>query len=392
MNMITIAPIRSEQDYEAGLARLEMLMDAEPGSSESDEFDVLSVLVERFEKDTHPIAPPTPLGAIRFRMEQGNLTARDLEPILGSRNRVSEVLSGTRPLSLDMIRALNQHLGIPAQALLGEEPTKRAPARLAKPTEQRLAQWGFLKTGESLGSLMERALMGTPSLAMLRQSQADRTNVKTEPHAMQAWCASVLIRARNSAPKGRFERAKLTGSLRRIAELSADEDGPSRVGEALSELGVTLVTLPSLPGTHLDGAAMLGADGTPIVALTLRRDQIDSFWFTLMHELAHVSKHLETSRPAILDDLDIGSSSSIEWEADRIAEEALIPVALWEAFNKGEYTSKAEVEKLAADAGVHPAIVAGRWRMANRNYQRFSKMLGHRTIRSQFPAWTNPGA
>ncbi len=109
-----------------------------------------------------------------------------------------------------------------------------------------------------------------------------------------------------------------------------------------------------------------------------------------MHELAHVWKHLENRLPAILDDLDIGSSTRIEREADAIAQDALIPPALWEGFNNGEFTSRAEVEDLAATAGVNPAIVAGRWRMANRNHQRFSKMLGHRTVRARMRNW--PGA
>ena len=175
--------------------------------------------------------------------------------------------------------------------------------------------------------------------------------------------------------------------MRSIAQLSAADDGPARVESVLSEMGVAFVALPHLPGTHLDGAAMLRPDGVPLVALTVRRDQIDNFWFTLMHELAHVCQHLENALPAILDDLEIGSSTRIEREADRIAQDALIPATLWERFNKGEFTSKAEVEELAALAGVSPAIVAGRWRMVNRNYQRFSKMLGHRTVRKQLRTW-----
>lgn len=390
MNMISVAPIRTEEDYEAGLARLGELMDSELGSCESDEFDVLSVLVERFEKAAFPIPAPTPLAAIRFRMEQEGLTPRDLEPILGSRTRVSEVLTGARTLSLDMIRALNRHLGIPAETLLAEETSRKPTHKLAKLAENKLAEWGFLKIGDGLGALLDRAPFGTHSLAMFRQTRADRTNAKTDQSSMQAWCASVLIRSANATLTGTFERKLLARHLRSIAQLSIHEDGPSRVQSALSGLGVAFVTLPPLPGTHLDGAAMLRADGTPVVAMTLRRDQIDNFWFTLMHELAHISKHLDTSRPAIFDDLDIGSSTAIEREADRIAEDVLIPADLWALFNKGEFTSKDEVENLATLAGVHPAIVAARWRMLNRNYQRFSRMLGHRTIRTQFPSWQSP--
>ena len=105
--MMVVKPIRSENDYEANLARLEELMDAAPGTPEGDELEVLATLIERYEHDRYPIALPTPLAAIRFRMEQDNLTPRDLEQFIGSRARVSEVLSGTRPLSIGMIRSLS---------------------------------------------------------------------------------------------------------------------------------------------------------------------------------------------------------------------------------------------------------------------------------------------
>ena len=110
-----LKPIRSEADYEANLSRLEALMDAAPGTPEGDELEILASLIERYEDDRFPIEAPTPLAAIRFRMEQQDLSPRDLEPYIGSRARVSEVLSGARALSIDMIRALNQGLGIPAE-------------------------------------------------------------------------------------------------------------------------------------------------------------------------------------------------------------------------------------------------------------------------------------
>lgn len=387
MNMITVAPVRTEDEYQTALSRLEMIIDAEEGTPEADELDVLSVLIERFEQTAHPIEAPTPLEAIRFRMEQDGLSMRDLEPILGSRSRVTEVLNGSRPLSLDMIRALHRHLAIPARSLIGEAEVQRPVNRLAKPVEERLSSWGLLQAGETLNALLSRTFHGTPSLAMLRQTQSDRTNVKTDVSAMQAWCAAALLRSQDVDVSGSFDRAALGVSMRSIAKLSAADDGPSKVEQVLSEMGIAFVALPHLPGTHLDGAAMLRPDGVPLVALTVRRDQVDNFWFTLMHELAHVWKHLENALPAILDDLEIGSSTRIEREADQIAQETLIPAALWEQFNKGEFTSKAEVEDLASRAGVNPAIVAGRWRMVNRNYQRFSKMLGHRTVREQLRTW-----
>ena len=116
--MVTVRPVRSEEDYEAALARIAELMDAEPNTPEDDELDILVGLVERFEESHHPINPPGPVAAIEFRMNQAGLTRRDLAPYIGSRAKVSEVLSGKRAISMSMARALHLHLGIPVEALL----------------------------------------------------------------------------------------------------------------------------------------------------------------------------------------------------------------------------------------------------------------------------------
>lgn len=115
-----IRPIRTDADHAAALRRIDALMDAEAGTTEADELDVLATLVEAYEDRHFPIADPDPLAAIQFRMEQLGLTRKDLEPLLGSRGRVSEVLNGRRALSLQMIRRLNRELGIPLESLVSE--------------------------------------------------------------------------------------------------------------------------------------------------------------------------------------------------------------------------------------------------------------------------------
>jgi HTH-type transcriptional regulator/antitoxin HigA len=112
--------IKTEPEYAAALARIEKLMDAKPRSSQGDELEVLSLLIHEYEERVFPIAKPDPVAAIRFRMTQQGLTNKDLVPFLGSRSRVSEVLSGRRNLSLKMIRALASGLRIPADVLLGK--------------------------------------------------------------------------------------------------------------------------------------------------------------------------------------------------------------------------------------------------------------------------------
>jgi HTH-type transcriptional regulator/antitoxin HigA len=117
-----ITPIRSEADYESALERIEEIWDAESGTPESDELDVLSILVEDYEEKHYPIPPPDPIEAIKFRMEQMGMTRKDLEPYLGSRGRVAEVLNRKRGLSIEMIRNLSQGLGISADVLVGQYP------------------------------------------------------------------------------------------------------------------------------------------------------------------------------------------------------------------------------------------------------------------------------
>src|SRR5713226_392245 len=111
--------IKTESDYAAALARIERLMDARRDTPQGDELEILSLLVHDYEERTFPMDKPDPIEAIRFRMEQQGLRPTDLVPFLGSRSRVSEVLSGRRNLSLKMIRALVRGLGIPAEVLLG---------------------------------------------------------------------------------------------------------------------------------------------------------------------------------------------------------------------------------------------------------------------------------
>ena len=112
--------IKTKAEHEAALARIEKLMEAAPNTPQGDELELLSLLVHDYEEKRFPIDKPDPVTAIRFRMEQQGLAPKDLVPLLGSRSRVSEVLSGRRRLSLKMIRALVVGLRIPAELLLGE--------------------------------------------------------------------------------------------------------------------------------------------------------------------------------------------------------------------------------------------------------------------------------
>ncbi|MDB5120538.1 MAG: transcriptional regulator, family [Sphingobacteriales bacterium] len=113
--------IKTESEYDDALAQAYLLMQKDDLSdSESDEFELLTLLIEHYEKEHYPIAPPSPIDAIKFRLEQLGKPESELSKILGARSRQSEILSGKRKLSLSMIRKLHEVLGIPAISLIGE--------------------------------------------------------------------------------------------------------------------------------------------------------------------------------------------------------------------------------------------------------------------------------
>lgn len=113
-----IKPIKTDDDYRAALKEIESLMTAEADSPEGERLDILVTLVEAFEKKHFPLELPDPVEAIKFRMDQMGLTAKDLEPMIGRLNRVYEVLNHKRPLTLKMIWKLHRGLGIPAESLI----------------------------------------------------------------------------------------------------------------------------------------------------------------------------------------------------------------------------------------------------------------------------------
>ena len=126
-----IKPIKTERDYRRVLKEIDRLMEAKSNTPDGDALDVLATLAEKWEEEHYPIDSPDPIEAIRFAMDQRGLTRRDLEPFIGSRARVAEILNHRRPLTLPMIRRLHEGLGIPADVLI------RDPETLVATTDER---------------------------------------------------------------------------------------------------------------------------------------------------------------------------------------------------------------------------------------------------------------
>ena len=120
--------IHSEADYQAALARIESLWDAEDGSAAAEQLEVLAMLVEAYEKAHHPIKAPDPIDFLHYIMETRGLNRKDMEPCIGPRGRVSDILNRVRPLTLDMIRRLSLEMNLPAEVLIQDYPLRREAA------------------------------------------------------------------------------------------------------------------------------------------------------------------------------------------------------------------------------------------------------------------------
>lgn len=391
--------IKSRAEYEAVLSEIGQLIDRDPapGTADGERLDLLTLLARDYESRTLSEPIGDPLESIRFRMEQQGLNQRDLVPYIGSRSKVSEVLSGKRALSLAMIRALHSGLGIPAKALLAQ----RDPALLEPPNfewekfplKEMVARGWIRATAAEIRSKGEELLrsflapVGNLETAPVhyRQTGHVRSGRQVDRYALTAWTARILRRAAASETRTRYQAGTVTLDLmREIARLSWSEQGPRLAQEFLAQRGISVIIEPHLPGTHLDGAAIQGPIG-PVIGLTVRHDRLDNFWFCLMHELTHVAKHLRAEAPSFYDDLDAEPSDDIrEREADEVAREALIPHDSWMASPARSLHSSEAVHDLATELRIHPAIVAGRIRHEFRRFRVLGGMVGHGEVRRVF--------
>lgn len=388
--------IKSAKDYEANMARLSELMslDPKPNSKEENELELLALVIQDFERQTVPHVKADPIESILFRMDQMQLTRKELIPYIGSISKVSEVLSRKRPLSLPMIRRLNQGLGIPADILIEDVETDSSLVDQEPemdftrfPLKEMLERGCFgdfegnvqrLKdcAEDLVRKFMQDLLPKRMEPAFLRAPLHQRGDRQADEMAILAWRMCVLRKAREVISTREYKHGTITPEwLRELAKLSAFDEGPKLAKEHLARHGITLVIEKHFKRTFLDGAAMLDND-RPIVALTLRHDRVDNFWFALLHELAHVAKHLKPETPVFIDDLDRTNLQTVEGEADAMAQEALIPNKSWSAAKVRQTLASEDVIAYADEIGVHPAIVAGRLRHEEKNYRLLSHLIG----------------
>ena len=394
-----IKVIRNTRELSEVLEEVEHLIDTDPspGTPEGDRLELLAILVEDYERRQIRHLQADPVEAIAFRMEQQNLTQRDLVPFIGSRSKVSEVLARKRPLTLSMIKALHNGLGIPAESLLQEQDPnaldeykiewERFPVK-----DMRSRGWldAYLRSTtnniEALKKFFDD-LKPVPIIdVMYRQSKHVRSARKMDRYALAAWTARVISVAQKQKPKGKYKQGRIDEDfMRGLVRLSVFENGPLLACQYLGEQGVAVVTERHLPNTHLDGSAILTSLDYPVIGLTLRHNRIDNFWFTLMHELAHVHLHFDKGVSQFYDDLDIGDQDDMrEQQADATASEALIPQVEWRKSPASKLKSPDAVQHLADKLAIHPAIVAGRIRHESKDFRVLNQFLGRNKIQSLF--------
>ena len=387
--------IKTSTEYQATLAEFQRLLESAPAPNtpDSDRLELLAVLLETYETNSFPIEVPDAVEAIRFRIEQQGLSARDLIPYIGSRTRVYEVLNRKRPLTLKMIRNLSEHLGIPARALL-KEPTQESlePDLDVYPIDEMLErEWldvsrdaNDQQISSALAAFLNQSGGLTVGRALYKRTHDVRGGTAPNPHALAAWTTRIAtVAARRSSQIGYQPGTVALQFMREVARVSWAETGPALAIELLENHGVCVVVEPPLHGTRVDGISFL-LGTRPVIGLSVRHDRLDNFWFCLLHELAHVALHLENDQRVFIDDLDVETSEPGEREADQLAGEALIPQDEWKRSPASRLRSPDAVLHLARTLRIHPAIVAGRIRHEYGDYRVLGTLVGQGAVRKLF--------
>jgi HTH-type transcriptional regulator / antitoxin HigA len=393
--------IKTEADYEMALAHLETLMEAEPATPHEEEMELFAVLIENYEREHFPIGLPDPIEAIQFRMEQQGLTRKDMEKYFGSQSKVSEVLNHKRPLSLAMIRALHQGLGIPAEVLLQAEGTELTEPQydLHKYPFTEMFREGYFnffngtlqEAKEAREELLTRLFSAFQGLTFEKALPRASSTEKMDEFALEAWQARALILAEEQELPPYIPNSMTEENVQYLVHLSAFDEGPLLAREFLQKRGIPLVILKHLPHTYLDGACFKSPSGRPVLGMTLRHDRMDNFWFTLIHELAHLFLHLDQNNFVFFDETEPSQGKKEfhdpkEREANDFASKFLVSEKEWRLWRStnGDIVSKDEISLFANRLGISPSIVAGRLRWETGDYEKYFSMLGNKTVKSLF--------
>ncbi len=384
-------PIRDHADYEKALARIEELISAPEGSPEVDELEVLAILVEKYEEQHYPI-PEAPVSEVlKLFMEENNLTPKDMAKYLGSASAVSKVLTGSKDLTVNQIRILSHELKIPLTALVGGTTEESSVNWEAFPLVE-MARRGLFgekylratfKTLAGKARELVTGLIGDARLdfASTRLRQGIRPGPASDPYAIKAWLVEVAKRAQDNLPAQPYKGISRS-DLSDLAHLSKKQNGMQLAIRYLADSGIPVVIVPHYKKSKIDGGVVVIDGGRPAIGLSLRYDRKDYFWFTLLHEVAHiVCDHV---KDYLADDLlDVEDLEKVEREANELVEAVTIPA---ETFNSiipdPEAATLESVIRLAQECDVDVSIVAGRVQYKANEYRKFSRLVGRGRVRA----------
>jgi len=391
---MNIKIIKNNSDYQEALQQLSELIQKPyvHNSDTENTIEILMLVIKDYEQKVIEPSEFDPIEAIKFRMDQMGLDRKDMIEYFGSIHKVSEVLRGKRKLSLTMIRKLHHGLKIPLKSLIGknkelfDSANSKIDYSLFPINEMK--NRGYVKDQPNIKDHAEEIVKEfckgydnilEDDIAYLRAPLHLRGKKTIDKYALIIWQIYVLKQAQKLALKPYDPSLIDEKWLRSLIGLSIHREGPKLAKEFLESYGIALIIEPHFKKTFLDGAAMM-FNNRPVIALTLRHDRIDNFWFVLIHELAHLMKHLNANdRKAYFDDLDEEENLDvIELEADSIANETMIPAK--HSKELSNIISIKDIHSLAQKLHISPAIIAGRLRHETKDYRRYGKLVSEKVI------------
>ncbi|MGB7097211.1 MAG: XRE family transcriptional regulator [Xanthobacteraceae bacterium] len=290
-----------------------------------------------------------------------------------------------------ILEILSVELSAKVQRVSGTEPNDaQSELKLDPALIREILKRGWVITdtskveaAEAIHSYVRSGLKLSTSRVFHRQNL--RHSSAVDEAALNCWRARALQLAYANAPrsKGRFNIADIAW-LGELVQLSGQKEGPIAAIDLLHDKGIVVVIEPHLVNTRLDGAAFLLSTGVPVIALTLRYDRLDYFWFTLLHELGHILLHFNRGLDSgFVDDLE-ADGEDLEKEADTFAKSTLISDEIWKAAPVRFSKSTKMMIEFAESLGIHVAIVAGRIRQERRDYKKFGELVGQGELQKMF--------
>ncbi len=226
-----------------------------------------------------------------------------------------------------------------------------------------------------------------PRHAMYRGRRPSVRRGVIDELATRAWIIHIADKAKEQQFKVKYKSSLLNNEfVSNLISKSTLEDGPRRAIEAVKGIGIRVAIERGLPGMSVDGVSFHTKQLGPVIALTLRYDKLDNFWFTLMHELGHIALHLDKPSEVVFVDSDEEESDELEQEAEAnaFAKDSLIPRDIWHRSDARRLATKKSVIELANQLGIHTSVVAGRIHYERRDFKLFPQLVGQGEVRHLF--------